>query len=91
MIDLGMKSSIPSKLYCLDARIGTNSLLLWDAKFMNEQMNILLEVLEEIKHQNRELKTSISNLVSQSISTTLSEEDSISPTDVAHLSGPKLR
>ena len=29
---------------------------------MNDQMNILLEVLEEIKQQNRELKTSISNL-----------------------------
>lgn len=29
---------------------------------MNEQMNILLEVLEEIKQQNKELKTSISNL-----------------------------
>ena len=32
---------------------------------MNEQMNILLEVLEEIKQQNRELKASITNLVSQ--------------------------
>lgn len=32
---------------------------------MNEQMNILLEVLEEIKQQNRDLKASITNLVSQ--------------------------
>ena len=30
---------------------------------MNEQINILLEVLEEIKQQNRELKASITNLV----------------------------
>ena len=29
---------------------------------MNDQMNILLEVLEEIKQQNRELKASVSNL-----------------------------
>lgn len=29
---------------------------------MNEQMNILLEVLEEIKGQNRELKASLTNL-----------------------------
>lgn len=29
---------------------------------MNDQINVLLEVLEEIKQQNRELKTSISNL-----------------------------
>lgn len=29
---------------------------------MNEQMNILLEVLEEIKEQNRELKASLTNL-----------------------------
>lgn len=29
---------------------------------MNDQMNILLEVFEEIKQQNRELKASISNL-----------------------------
>ena len=29
---------------------------------MNEQMNILLEVLEEIKQQNRELKASVSDL-----------------------------
>ena len=29
---------------------------------MNEQVNVILEVLEEIKQQNRELKTSISNL-----------------------------
>lgn len=29
---------------------------------MNDQMNILLEVPEEIKQQNRELKTSVSNL-----------------------------
>lgn len=58
---------------------------------MNEQMNILLEVLEEIKQQNRELKTSISNLASQPISTTTpSEEDGISLTDVAHLIGQKI-
>lgn len=29
---------------------------------MNDKINVLLEVLEEIKQQNRELKTSISNL-----------------------------
>ena len=29
---------------------------------MNEQINVFLEVLEEIKQQNRELKASISNL-----------------------------
>lgn len=58
---------------------------------MNEQMNILLEVLEEIKQQNRELKTSISNLASQPISTTTSsEEDGISLTDVARLIGQKI-
>lgn len=58
---------------------------------MNDQMNILLEVLEEIKQQNRELKTSISNLASQPISTTTSsEEDSISLTDVARLIGQKI-
>ncbi|MGP1453975.1 MAG: hypothetical protein ACTTJ9_11190 [Segatella oris] len=54
-------------------------------------MNILLEVLEEIKQQNRELKTSISNLASQPISTTTSsEEDGISLTDVARLIGQKI-
>ena len=58
---------------------------------MNEQMNILLEVLEEIKQQNRELKASVSNLASQSISTTTSsEEDGISLTDVARLIGQKI-
>ena len=58
---------------------------------MNEQMNILLEVLEEIKQQNRELKASVSNLASQPISTTTSsEEDSISLTDVARLIGQKI-
>ena len=57
---------------------------------MNEQMNILLEVLEEIKQQNRELKASVSNLASQPISTTASsEEDGISLTDVARLIGAK--
>ena len=55
---------------------------------MNEQMNILLE---EIKQQNRELKASVSNLVSQSIpTTTSSEEDGISLTDVARLIGQKI-
>ncbi|WP_235316914.1 hypothetical protein [Porphyromonas sp. COT-290 OH860] len=29
---------------------------------MNDQINVLLEVLEEIKQQNRELKANISNL-----------------------------
>ena len=29
---------------------------------MNDQINVLLEVLEEIKQQNKELKTSISDL-----------------------------
>ncbi len=29
---------------------------------MNDQINVLLEVLEEIKQQNRELKASIYNL-----------------------------
>lgn len=58
---------------------------------MTEQMNILLEVLEEIKQQNRGLKTSISNLASQPISTTASsEEDGISLTDVARLIGQKI-
>lgn len=53
---------------------------------MNDQMNILLEVLEEIKQQNRELKTSVSNLASQPIpTTTTSEENGISLTDVARL------
>lgn len=46
---------------------------------MNEQMNILLEVLEEIKQQNRELKASITNLVSQpNPATNSSEDDTIS-------------
>ena len=59
---------------------------------MTEQMNILLEVLEEIKQQNRELlKASVSNLASQPISTTTSsEEDGISLTDVARLIGQKI-
>ena len=58
---------------------------------MNEQMNILLEVLEEIKQQNRELKTSVSNLASQPIpTTTTSEENGISLTDVARLIGQKI-
>lgn len=58
---------------------------------MNDQLNILLEVLEEIKQQNRELKTSISNLASQPISTTTSsEEDGISLTDVAGLIRQKI-
>ena len=58
---------------------------------MNEQMNILLEVLEEIKQQNRELKASISNLASQSIPTTTpSEEDGISLSDIARLIGQKM-
>ena len=58
---------------------------------MTEQMNILLEVLEEIKQQNRELKASVSNLVSQSIPTTTpSEEDGISLSDIARLIGQKM-
>lgn len=58
---------------------------------MNEQMNILLEVLEEIKQQNRELKASIFNLASQSIpTTTRSEEDGISLSDIARLIGQKM-
>lgn len=58
---------------------------------MNEQMNILLEILEEIKQQNRELKTSVSNLASQPIpTTTTSEENGISLTDVARLIGQKI-
>lgn len=58
---------------------------------MNEQMNILLEVLEEIKQQNRELKAGVSNLASQPTSTTTSsEEDGISLTDVARLIGQKI-
>ena len=58
---------------------------------MTEQMNILLEVLEEIKQQNRELKASISDLTSQSIPTTTpSEEDGISLSDIACLIGQKL-
>lgn len=58
---------------------------------MNEQMNILLEILEEIKQQNRDLKANVSNLASQPISTTTSsEEDGISLTDVARLIGQKI-
>lgn len=58
---------------------------------MNEQMNILLEVLEEINQQNRELKASVFNLSSQPISTsTSSEENGISLTDVARLIGQKI-
>lgn len=58
---------------------------------MNDQMNILLEVLEEIKQQNRELKTSVSNLASQPIpTTTTSEENGLSLTDVARLIGQKI-
>lgn len=58
---------------------------------MNEQMNILLEVLEEIKQQNRDLKASITNLVSQPTpATNSSEDDAISLMDVAHLIGQKI-
>lgn len=58
---------------------------------MNEQMNILLEVLEEIKQQNRELKASITNLVSQpNPATRSSEDDAISLMDVARLIGQKI-
>ena len=58
---------------------------------MNDQMNILLEVLEEIKQQNRELKTSVSNLASQPIpTTTTSEENGISLTDIARLIEQKI-
>ena len=58
---------------------------------MNEQINILLEVLEEIKQQNRELKASVSDLTSQSIPTTTpSEEDGISLSDIARLIGQKM-
>ena len=58
---------------------------------MNEQMNILLEVLEEIKQQNRELKASITNLVSQpNPATNSSEDDAISLMDVARLIGQKI-
>lgn len=54
-------------------------------------MNILLEVLEEIKQQNRELKASVSNLASQPIpATTSSEDNDISLTDVARLIGQKI-
>ncbi len=59
---------------------------------MNEQMNIFLEVLEEIKQQNRELKASVSNLASQSTPTTTpSEEDGISLSDIARLIGQKMK
>lgn len=58
---------------------------------MNEQMNILLEVLEEIKQQNRELKASITHLVSQpNPATNSSEDDAISLMDVARLIGQKI-
>ncbi|KGN90872.1 hypothetical protein HQ45_01785 [Porphyromonas crevioricanis] len=58
---------------------------------MNDQMNILLEVLEEIKQQNRELKASVSNLASQPIpATTSSEDNDISLSDVARLIGQKI-
>lgn len=59
-------------------------------KIMNEQINILLEVLEEIKQQNRELKASIINLVSQpNPATNSSDDDAISLMDVARLIGQK--
>ena len=58
---------------------------------MNEQMNILLEVLEEIKQQNRDLKASITNLVAQpNPATNSSEDDAISLMDVARLIGQKI-
>lgn len=58
---------------------------------MNEQMNSLLELLEEIKQQNRELKASITNLVSQpNPATSSSEDDAISLMDVARLIGQKI-
>ena len=58
---------------------------------MNEQINILLEVLEEIKQQNRDLKASITNLVSQSNpAANSSENDAISLMDVARLIGQKI-
>lgn len=58
---------------------------------MNEQMNILLEVLEEIKQQNRDLKASIANLASQSTPATRpSEDDAISLADIAHVIGQKV-
>lgn len=58
---------------------------------MNEQMNILLEVLEEIKQQNRDLKASITNLVSQpNYATNPSEDDAISLEDIAHVIGQKI-
>lgn len=58
---------------------------------MNEQMSILLEVLEEIKQQNRDLKASITNLVSQPNPTTNPpKDDAISLMDVARLIGQKI-
>lgn len=58
---------------------------------MNDKINVLLEVLEEIKQQNRELKVSVSNLASQSPPTTTpSEEDGISLSDIARLIGQKM-
>ena len=58
---------------------------------MNEQMNILLEVLEEIKQQNRALKASITNLVSQpNPATNSSEDDTIFLMDVARLIRQKI-
>lgn len=58
---------------------------------MNDKINVLLEVLEEIKQQNRELKVSVSNLASQSTPTTTpSEEDGISLSDIARLIGQKM-
>lgn len=58
---------------------------------MNEQMNILLEVLEEIKQQNRDLKASIANLASQSNpATNPSEDGAISLADIAHVIGQKI-
>ena len=58
---------------------------------MNEQINILLEVLEEIKQQNRDLKASITNLVSQpNPATNSSDNDAISLMDVARLIGQKI-
>lgn len=58
---------------------------------MNEQMDLLLEVLEEIKQQNRDLKASIANLASQSTHATRpSEDDAISLADIAHVIGQKI-
>ncbi|MBB6276561.1 hypothetical protein [Porphyromonas circumdentaria] len=54
---------------------------------MNEQMNILLELLEEIKQQNRDLKSTVTNLEStpNTASTEMQENRLLDLTKTAEL------